>query len=378
TSVGSGTPGYAPLEQANYHEGKDFPVTMDVYALGATMFKMLTGVRPPEASVILNDGFPAYELQKHHVGDALTACVGKAMAALRKDRPQSVEEFLKELQGNGAKTDNEEGTDYETTSDKKNVTEKDQKSPHKSGKKSQNILIGGLIGCLCFVGFIAIHNIINNHPASSEVQQGDTNIVQYTYQIDEDTILSNTGPVQSDVSDKNNPPKKVGEPIEANEQDIKYDKVWKFVEGMALVKRNGKYGYINKKKEEIVPCKYDDGWAFSNGVADVKLNGKPALINKKGIEIIPPVYDYIRYISGEYIIVCLNNKYGLFNINGEQVLPLKYEDMSDIFNYANGLFNDRPAEAVTAIKENGKWYYVDRHGRKIGKPAKNPDDNPWS
>ena len=40
TSVGSGTPGYAPLEQASYRDGKDFPVTMDVYAMGATMFKI--------------------------------------------------------------------------------------------------------------------------------------------------------------------------------------------------------------------------------------------------------------------------------------------------------------------------------------------------
>lgn len=33
TKVGAGTPGYAPIEQANYREGKGFPVTMDIYAL---------------------------------------------------------------------------------------------------------------------------------------------------------------------------------------------------------------------------------------------------------------------------------------------------------------------------------------------------------
>ena len=58
TKVGAGTPGYAPIEQASYRDGKGFPVTMDVYALGGTLFKMLTRVRPPEASDILNDGFP--------------------------------------------------------------------------------------------------------------------------------------------------------------------------------------------------------------------------------------------------------------------------------------------------------------------------------
>ncbi|MBM6882265.1 serine/threonine protein kinase [Bacteroides caecigallinarum] len=99
TSVGNGTPGYAPIEQANYHEGKDFPVTMDVYAFGATLFKMLTGVPPLKADEILNEGFPAYELQKHQVSNSLIACIAKAMSSMKKDRPQSVEAFLQELTG---------------------------------------------------------------------------------------------------------------------------------------------------------------------------------------------------------------------------------------------------------------------------------------
>ena len=97
TRVGSGTPGYAPLEQANYREGKDFPVTMDVYALGATLFKMLSGICPPEASEILNEGFPAYELQQKGVSDELISCISKAMSPMRKSRYQSVHAFQQSL-----------------------------------------------------------------------------------------------------------------------------------------------------------------------------------------------------------------------------------------------------------------------------------------
>ncbi|MBR3938826.1 MAG: SUMF1/EgtB/PvdO family nonheme iron enzyme [Bacteroidales bacterium] len=95
TTVGLGTPGYAPIEQGDYQESKGkFPVTMDVYAFGATVFKMLTGNTPPKASEVMNHGFPAYELQDKNVSITTIRAIKKAMADRVVDRCQTVNEFV--------------------------------------------------------------------------------------------------------------------------------------------------------------------------------------------------------------------------------------------------------------------------------------------
>lgn len=139
TTVGSGTPGYAPIEQSNYHEGKSFPATMDVYVLGATIYKMLTGVRPPEASEILNDGFPAYELQKRQVSDSLIASIAKVMSAMKKDRPQSVAAFLEVLGNEKTKVTFE--NDENTISTGTNYILTDNIPVRESRKKQKGIML---------------------------------------------------------------------------------------------------------------------------------------------------------------------------------------------------------------------------------------------
>lgn len=119
TSIGLGTPGYAPIEQANFKQDGTIPVTLDIYALGATLFKMLTGQTPPEASTILNDGFPTLLLQQAGVSAATIAVVEKAMSPMRKQRFQSMNEMLQAIAAINGSTASEdtvpedEDTDYE-------------------------------------------------------------------------------------------------------------------------------------------------------------------------------------------------------------------------------------------------------------------------
>ncbi len=121
TTLGLGTPGYAPIEQAHYKKDGTFPVTLDVYAVGASLYKMLTGKTPPESSYVLNEGLPLDGLRQVGVEDNVIAIVEKAMAPIKKDRYQTVAALLEDVStfssSDGERTsyqnDEEEKTSYE-------------------------------------------------------------------------------------------------------------------------------------------------------------------------------------------------------------------------------------------------------------------------
>ena len=93
--------GYAPLEQYEAGALGSFTPATDIYSLGATLYFLVTGQRPPKAGDVMNDGLPVLPSD---ISPEIRAAIEAAMQPRRKDRPQSVAEFLNLL----VSTDNRE------------------------------------------------------------------------------------------------------------------------------------------------------------------------------------------------------------------------------------------------------------------------------
>lgn len=94
-NIGQGTVGYAPIEQASYHPGMGFPTTMDVYALGACLYKILTNQSPPNASQVLEYGYPLSELEARNVSPAMRKLATALMCPYRQQRIQDIPHVLR-------------------------------------------------------------------------------------------------------------------------------------------------------------------------------------------------------------------------------------------------------------------------------------------
>jgi hypothetical protein len=125
-----------------------------------------------------------------------------------------------------------------------------------------------------------------------------------------------------------------------------------FSEGLARVKLNGKYGYIDKTGKEVIPCKYDNAENFSEGLAIVMLNDKYGFIDKTGKEVTPLKYDNAGRFSEGLALVRLNDKYGYIDKTGKEVTPL----YDEIRNFSEGL---------ARVRLNGKYGYIDKTGKEV-------------
>lgn len=148
TTIGLGTIGYAPIEQANKSRNGEFRPTIDVYALGATLYKLLTRETPPPASdLVSDDELLENKLREKGVSDNLIKVVAEAMCPNVKKRTQSVREFRDALTGCSVQTIKSESAPTKAFEEETVVVKKKKKSTNNEetivadkGTKNSNLI----------------------------------------------------------------------------------------------------------------------------------------------------------------------------------------------------------------------------------------------
>ena len=85
---------------------------------------------------------------------------------------------------------------------------------------------------------------------------------------------------------------------QSTEVSGKYDKIGKFVKGIAIVHKNGFVGAINSEGKEIIKPEYERLSGFGDdGISYSYKNGMVGLITKEGQVILDNEYDYIGHFK---------------------------------------------------------------------------------
>ncbi|MBD5324840.1 MAG: serine/threonine protein kinase [Bacteroides sp.] len=92
--------GFAPIEQYRPGGVATFTPQTDIYALGTTLFNLLSGKVPPHYSEILEEGLPEFPTA---ISPSARKAVEHAMEIRKNNRPATIAEFLNDLTQAGKK-----------------------------------------------------------------------------------------------------------------------------------------------------------------------------------------------------------------------------------------------------------------------------------
>ncbi len=164
---------------------------------------------------------------------------------------------------------------------------------------------------------------------------------------------------------------------------FEYDRIGFFSEGLAVVSKNGKYGYVNTKGEFVIDLKFDFidqvmVWGeMRNGKAKFYRDNKYGIIDSLGKEVFPAIFqDVGDYKKEEWVAVKKREKWGYSNSNLRLMIPYKYDfaqsflngyglvKMEDGFNFINEKEERIFAQSIESIQKVDTLYIIESKNLK--------------
>lgn len=168
-----------------------------------------------------------------------------------------------------------------------------------------------------------------------------------------------------------------------------YDEIEEYREGLARVRRNEKYGFINIEGDEVIPCMYEyldcifsngyckfreeDFWGVIDKGGTIIVSAKyfdidydedidafhiykddynvEGILDKDGITtLIPCCWKRISWFNNGLAVACKNDEYVVIKQTGETVFKFSFEYEDVKLEINNG---------IVPVKKEGKWGLLD-------------------
>jgi len=186
----------------------------------------------------------------------------------------------------------------------------------------------------------------------------------------------------------------------AQVKNTSYERIEAFVEDMAMVMKDGKYGFVNYMYKEVIPPVYISAFDFSEGLAAVELYDSVAIeegtgtwifIDKNGRQVIPGKYEFVHEGFKEGLVIVESSgkrkvinregkvvaeedpfrsiyykhgmasawkdsvSHGLINLKGEVIVPMQYEMVQVL------------TPQIIAVYKQGQYGFYNASGKKLTK-----------
>ena len=145
-----------------------------------------------------------------------------------------------------------------------------------------------------------------------------------------------------------------------------YEYAAPFYGGLARVVKNRKVGFIDYDGNTVIGIIWDEiKWGAKSELWAVRKDNKWGYINRNGKVIISLHFDYVSLFNDNRARIKINNKWGYINITGELVIKPFYDDIGTL----NCIGKDANKSYYGAlVKKDDKYGFINEEGKYISKP----------